>query len=692
MEEFYKKQKLNYAMCAANILFDILIYLTTDYFSTKLIVTWIMFCVIILLGTYFSTPTRNISGSICSVSLALILPITAAVDPSSRYIAEIFNSIAVFAGYIMSEVEHLDLRITVLNLSAWSIYWLFNKDLVCTSSNQSECLEFKTIMLQFVSNALMAINIYFYVKHKETLIQKQKEAQKQIVEHLQTQEKLNAELKRTMEMNDNFLMAFSHELKNPLNALLGSIELAEGENVSEEVRSLLTNANNSGQMLLHLLTNILDSGKVQLNKLDVNLQPGNFTEYIENFWLNASKLIKAKGLRGSLIMKKSFPSRVLFDNHRLSQILLNLLSNALKFTQRGQIKMIFSFEPATELPTTKLESEHLLSTFIEDAELLQGQKHTPRILNLSPNPLDLWSAPQERELNGSECLGEVFQLDFIRRHFPISYFQPQHQSKEGYIRIEIVDTGCGMSSNQMQHLFNRFSQVSENTSQRQMGTGLGLWISKELCRLMNGDIHVSSREGVGTSFVVLIKSQSYPDANDELLSQKNRSARNSIQKSRIIEEINEDRRLQSQPTDQTIYTLSSKLPAPNKKVLVAEDLVYNQEIYKRMLKKEQADVFIAKDGAEAVKLFKQAPPGFFQLLLFDLNMPELDGISASKMIREHESSNSLKKSHIIIVTGHCTKEIKQVCLDQEGAVRAHDVLTKPLTQTDFHRICQLTNK
>ena len=691
---FGRSQLFKYGLIASNLFFEVMIYLFTDIFSTKLILTFLGMGIIMMFGIFLNTPTRDVSARVSGIAIVLTLPITAAVDPASRHIAETFNSIGIFAAYVLADLESIDLVNIIVNLSAWIVYWVYNQELICRgdkSDNGSNCVGMKYVVTQFVANALMAINTYGYIKHKETVLKKAREMQSLVESNLRTQEKLNIELRKTMEMNDNFLMAFSHELKNPLNALLGSIELAQDEPTSEEVKTLLTNADMSGRMLLNLLTNILDSGKIQLNKLDTNIVPGNFIEYVENLWNTISILIKAKGLKGSLTISQDFPSRVVFDPHRLSQILLNLVSNSLKFTEKGYLKIHLSFEYGTDLLLSKFEPRYLPTSARTDYEEMSfAIKHNPRVVQFRSNPLNQKLIFMANDAQSRD--NEIFQLDFQRKRFPNGYFEPQRQSREGYIRIEIVDTGCGMSNQQMANLFQRFSQVNDNATKRQIGTGLGLWISKELCKLMKGDIKVYSRESLGTSFVVMVKSEALPDNRDEQRvahtippMQIRKSKCSTVDNLDTIMDTELPERLGSRSNND----LDHMTLKPTSKALVAEDLVYNQEIYKRMMLKEKVAAVITNNGAEAVNMFKQSPSSF-QFLLFDLNMPELDGISASKLIREYEKSNNLKKNHIIIVTGHCTQETRKLCLDSGGPVQATEVLLKPLTQSDFARICQVT--
>lgn len=692
-EEYTKKQTFKCILIVINMLFHLGMHFLAEFYNIKIVVTIWTAGILLLLGIYFSTPTKDISGIVSALTLSLVNPCYAMIDPSSQAIAQNFNTVALFFANMMLDLDSFfNLVVVLLNLSAWSIYWLFKADQICFSGSitqESGCLDFKPIILQFTANALMALNCLAFVRFKGKVLRKYKLANDQFESDLKSQVNANKELRGTVEANDNFLSAFSHELKNPLNALLGSIELAQGEASPREHKFLLSNAEMSGQMLLNLLTNVLDSGKIQFNKLDLNYQPTNFVEYIEHFWHNTSTLIKSKGLKGSLTIKKDFPSQIVCDAHRLSQILLNLVSNALKFTEAGYIKLFFSFEVADELPQNKFTSSISNGSGLDYEEMIQCDRNDPRASIFRRNPLEV-SPPSIEERSGS-VPNEVFQLDFTKKYFPKHFFTPQRRAKDGYIRIEIVDTGCGMNANQLNCLFQRYSQVNQNVSKRQIGTGLGLYISRELCRLMDGDIRVASQDGAGSSFVVMIKAQGLPN--------KEYGIRRGARTVGVInEKLKYSRTFATEPYDKEESSPSlGCLPSlgllkQSKKVLVAEDLVYNQEIYSRMLKKEDLEAVICRNGREAVKAFKQAPQGYFLFAILDLNMPELDGIAASEMIRQHEEANNWGKIPIFIVTGHCSLETKEMCLKATGSVIATDVLIKPLTQANITRICKIVGR
>ena len=674
------------------MLFHLMVHFLTNFYSQKTLLVFWTAGALLLIGNHFSSSKSDIFSVISALTLSLMNPCLAALEPESVSLAQNLNSVTLLIAYVMIDMDSIaNLAVILINVGAWSIYWLFYKNLICAEgiiNREPDCLEARSVILHFVANALMALNCFGLVKYKAMLLNRSKQDNNQLAGDLKSCFKSNSDLHKKIELNDSFLMAYSHELKNPLNALLCSIELAQEESNPTELRFLLSSAEMSGRMLLHLLTNVLDSGKIQVSKLEINYQSMNFVKYIENSWQNISTLIKSKGLQGSLTIQRDFPSQVFFDPHRLSQILLNLVSNSIKFTEKGHIKLFLSFEEADELPIDRFKTITFGKNSADFEEMNYCNKNNPRTSTLHRNPLN--SQPLSFDYRDCAPVYEAFQLDFTRKCFPPNYFAPQKREKKGFIRVEVVDTGCGMNSEQSSSLFQRFTQVNEDSSKRQAGTGLGLWIAKELCMRMQGDIKVSSQEGVGTSFVAIINANGLSTPFEQSLRIDTKTCDNIS--NNCSTSPTTDPKLLDKRDSLSIGRMSSVSSLlPPKKVLLAEDLIYNQEIMIRMLKKDNIEAVVCSNGKEAVKAFKAAPPNYFNFLLFDLNMPELDGISASEMIRAHEAENSWKQSHIFILTGLCPPETRSRCLEAKGPIRATEVLLKPLSQAEIRRVSQLVD-
>jgi signal transduction histidine kinase len=143
--------------------------------------------------------------------------------------------------------------------------------------------------------------------------------------------------KNDFEKQKNFLLGFSHELRNLINSLIGNVKLASVDNVSEKAKELLLNAEHCAEMLLHLINNILDTGKVELGDLEINTSPIKIYDVMERVWSVCAELIKNKHLRGRMKIQKDIPKVLEIDHYRLMQIFLNLVGNAVKYTDAGEI-------------------------------------------------------------------------------------------------------------------------------------------------------------------------------------------------------------------------------------------------------------------------------------------------------------------------------------------------------------------
>ncbi len=267
-----------------------------------------------------------------------------------------------------------------------------------------------------------------------------------------------------------FLQVFSHEVKNPLTNLLGSLDLALHEKLPQSALELFEGAKISGELLLQLINNLLDAGKAKAGKLEINKTRGNPKETFMKVWRVSQDLIRKNFLNGVLKVDENLPSAAKFDNYRLSQILLNLLGNAVKFTRSGG----FIWMTIDWIPDGSREEEEEVPY---DEEGIFEKNQNIRTLSR----------------NVTKCDDDQSDSENIISH-----------SDHGVMRIIIKDTGCGIKKEDLDIVFEKYSQVSRDPSARKLGTGLGLFITKEICTKMNGEIKVYSKENIGTTFIVYI--------------------------------------------------------------------------------------------------------------------------------------------------------------------------------------------
>jgi signal transduction histidine kinase/ligand-binding sensor domain-containing protein/CheY-like chemotaxis protein len=354
-----------------------------------------------------------------------------------------------------------------------------------------------------------------------------------------------------------FLANMSHEIRTPLNGLLGLTDLLEGMRDPAETESTIQLIRSSGQMLLRVINDILDFSKVEAGKLELEVAPFDLRLVLEQ----AAGLFRAtatdKGLRLKLELAPDLPMWVTGDEIRLRQVVQNLVSNALKFTESGGI---------------------VVSAAVES-----------------------------------------------------------NQETAFAIRLEVRDTGIGIPPDRIHHLFSSFSQADSSISRRYGGTGLGLAISKRLVELMGGAISVDSQLGTGTTFRFTVR-LGRTDAPAE---------RASALMARDM----------------------SKLC-----VLLAEDNRVNQIVGLKLLQKLGIQADVAENGKQAIAAIARQD---YDVILMDVQMPEMDGIAATREIRAHIAVE--RQPFICGLSAHATTDFQELC--RSTGMDAY--LTKPL---DFEKL------
>ncbi len=365
----------------------------------------------------------------------------------------------------------------------------------------------------------------------------------------QVREEARQAAEQLAQIKSDFLANMSHEIRTPLNGVLGLAHIGFRESAgNSEIQAIFSRILDSGKLLLTIINDILDFSKIEAGKLEIEhipLDPGYLVDQLEQMFTAA---IATKGLK-LLIHKNNLPKHCLGDPVRISQILINLTSNAIKFTHAGEIKIC-----------TESENNQLI--------------------------------------------------------------------------FKIIDTGIGMSEKDRTRLFAAFEQADSATTRKYGGTGLGLSISQRLAILMGGRLEVESQLGQGSTFTLrlpLLKTDQdvSPVVKQSLLNQKRLSGL---------------------------------------RILAAEDNSINQLVLEDFLCQEGALVQMVGNGREAVLAVQQAPQGF-DLVLMDVQMPELDGCEATQQIKRLVPSLP-----VIGQTAHALKEEHLRCL----SVGMDAMITKPI--------------
>ena len=312
-----------------------------------------------------------------------------------------------------------------------------------------------------------------------------------------------------------------------------------------------------------------------------------------------------------------------------------LIGNSIKFTQKGAINVTikwlkygFVFEKCFEpVPYDDMEEG-----LFEKDDKLEGM--------IGGN---------------SESTSNYLVINNERRQFNYDEIEYPNEEIKGVLKIIVKDTGCGMKKESLGKLFKKFSQVSDNVSQRQIGTGLGLFITKEICKAMKGDVRAYSKENVGTTFIVCIPVVTVPVSNV----------------------------LQKADHDLMVLRLKEK----KIKAMVVDDSPFNVSLTCNYLNKIGGTVVsVAYNGYEAYSKYKESKKAGLEIdvITLDIDMPIMNGKVVCERIRQYEKEENLKPVVIVLISGNYDKE--QVRGFVGGFVeerKADYFLKKPVAMEDF---------
>jgi signal transduction histidine kinase/CheY-like chemotaxis protein len=383
--------------------------------------------------------------------------------------------------------------------------------------------------------------------------------QQKIIALLNESEKRSKELAN---MKEQFLANMSHEIRTPMNAILGFTNLLRRTQLNGEQRQYVQNIHSAGENLLALVNDILDLSKIEAGMMSLEETRFSLHSLLSSVGAMFSEKIKEKRLDFAVAIDKEVPDVLSGDAVRLTQILVNLINNAVKFTEKGRIDVV--------------------------VKLLEQSEEEVRL------------------------------------------------------QLTISDTGIGISAEKQQTIFERFQQADTETTRQFGGTGLGLAIVKQLVTLQNGTIRVKSEQGKGSKFIVEL-SYRVPDLN--------------------------------QLYEAALSAQEETVPLERISVLIAEDNVMNQQLISHLMKSWGIDFVLVGNGTEAVEQLKKQ---LFSLVLMDIQMPGMDGYTATAIIR-----NDLKLSiPIIAMTAHAMTGEKEKCLQ----LGMNDYVSKPIKETVLYNM------
>lgn len=498
------------------------------------------------------------------------------------------------------------------------------------------------------------------------------------------------ELDDLIKADDMLLVSISHELRNPLNSMIGNIELLLMEVGLSKYKDMLEVSKISGEILLSHINNLLDVAKIKSGGLDFSPRPTKFLDLLAKAWRMNSIKILTKNLQGALHVSTNMPNQIILDSQRLTQILLNLIDNAVKFTTEGSVQVYVTWIKDDEVHNQDhtnnsftphsiplCESYHLVPYKTQPSIPASiGRLKSSRFLHsdgdTSPSS-SLVGLTEENCVPDSPMVNLLprFKSNFISdldracyRKFavnatniveqldPLSKKKAFKRGTRGFLQIEVIDSGCGINKEVQRKLFKPFMQGDSSITRDKSGLGIGLFITKHLLEKMRGSITIVSEKNVGSNFCVRIPCDIKEEGSG---------------------------RINSGTTASQIESLSVSQTIGSPKALIVDDNSYNQVILQNYLQKMNIQSEIANDGLQALQKFKQNSYDY-SLIFMDLQMPVMDGFSASKAIRNYEAEIRMKCSvPIIIVTGNATDFEKKECLNPEGKIRASFFFTKPFS-------------
>jgi len=381
-----------------------------------------------------------------------------------------------------------------------------------------------------------------------------------LIEELDIAEKKASVAAQTKE---NFLANMSHEIRTPLSGILGFTNLLQKRPLDETSAQFVTSIQQSGENLMAIINDILDLSKIEAGMMRITSGVFSINGLVDSVKTLFLERVKEKKLTLSGSVDPSIPDTLIGDATRLTQIMVNLIGNAVKFTQQGTISI------------------------------------------------------------------EVYPKERSGKHIILGF--------------KVSDTGIGIEREKLEEIFERFNQGEDSITRNYGGTGLGLSIVKQLILLQGGNIEVISEQGKGTTFHFYIP---YSVSEEQL---------------NIAAPVNTD-----------YFKDRTNIPL---KVLVVDDNAINQSLMNHLLGQWNIDFDIVSNGLEAVDYLRQKP---CDLVLMDIQMPQMDGYTATRQIREELGLNI----PIIAMTAHAMAGEREKCMSRG----MNEYISKPVNEEELFRI------
>ena len=431
-----------------------------------------------------------------------------------------------------------------------------------------------TLLFFFI---ILAISLGFLLMYMRLHEKKRLLAQEQA--YAVKQEQLAEAAQAASKSKTSFLFNMSHDIRTPMNAIIGFANLAQNAKCStEQMHNYLSKILVSSQHLLSLINDILEMSRIESGKITLEPVPTSWSELMQELHTIMQEQLESKKQSFTISIAPLTHDYVMIDKLRMEQVLVNLVSNASKYTpENGSISVKLA-----QYPTDK----------------------------------------------------------------------PNH----AIYKISVIDNGMGMSEDFVKKIFSPFERANSTTVSKIQGTGLGMSITKSIIDLANGTIDVKSKLGEGTEIIVAVTLCLCTDAEIATLNAK---------------QLDNPQAQAEQPDFK------------GKRLLVVEDNKLNREITVTILEQTGIITEQAEDGSVAVKMVQEAAPGYYDLILMDIQMPIMDGYEATKQIRALPNKR-LAQLPIIAVSANAFEEDKKASL--AAGMDGH--IAKPINVPDLFALMQ----
>jgi signal transduction histidine kinase len=391
------------------------------------------------------------------------------------------------------------------------------------------------------------------------LTRQAEELERVVRERTEELQRAKTEAEEANEAKTSFLAMISHEIRTPLNGVLGMASALSETELDGSQEAMIDLILSSGKGLLSMLNDLLDLTKIEAQQMELEAISFDLPKLVREVFQLFSVTVSDKGLRFDLDLGPGAQGRVKGDPTRIRQVLSNLMSNAVKFTDTGGVTLAVSVE-------------------------------------------------------------------------------------EGVLTLTVSDTGIGVPEDKRDKLFKPFSQADSSVSRKHGGTGLGLVLSRRLCRMMGGDLTYAPGEGRGSEFSATFKVEATVDP--------------------------------ATAKAEADFDVDAYLTSRTWRVLAAEDNETNRKVLELLLQRYQFDLEILEDGGQLVRKFQENPS---DLVLLDVNMPVLTGPEAAARIRVFERASRRSPVPIIALSANAMTHQVQQYLRQ--GIDAH--VPKPISREDL---------